>query len=62
MKSNLLVSAIMGMIPHQKLLQKLLQNFLSTSARKQTKNWSGVFNGKRECTRRQKQMAAKAAR
>ncbi len=58
MKSNLLVSALRGMIPHQ----KLLQNFLSTSARKQTKNWSGVFNGKRECTRRQKQMASKAVR
>jgi len=58
MKSNLLVSAIMGMIPHQ----KLLQNFLSTSPRKQAKNGSGVFNGKRECARRQKQMAAKAAR
>lgn len=58
MKFGLILTALMSMIPHQ----KLLQNFLSTSSRKQAKNGSGVFNGKRECARRQKQMAAKAAR
>lgn len=58
MKANILLAALMGMLPHQ----KLLQNFPSTSAGKQAKNQSGVFNGKRECTRRQKQMASKAVR
>ena len=58
MKANILLAAIMGMIQHQ----KLLQSFPSTSTGKQAKNWSGVFNGKRECARRQKQMASKAVR
>lgn len=57
MKSNILVSALMSMIPQQ----NSLQGFLNLPAiGKPSKNWSGVFNGKRECARRQKQMASKA--
>lgn len=57
MKANILLAALRIMLPYQ----KSPQNFRSPSAiRKPPKDWSGVFNGKRECTRRQKQMAAKA--
>lgn len=56
MKAKLLLAAIAGMLPHA----EMLQNFALRSGKGRLKYWSGVSNGKRECARRRKQMAAKA--